>query len=83
MEKLNSSNIKLIMQFLHKIIIPVKTIKGSSNQENLALINKEEENEEYILLIIEIIWADYNNYFHYKNIEGILNFIKIVYNKSS
>ena len=40
--------------------------------ENLSFKQKEEYNFEDILFINEIISVDYNNYFHYKNIQRIL-----------
>ena len=42
----------------------------------------KEKNED-ILLIIKIISIDYNNYFHYQNIERISKYCKEIYDNNS
>ena len=81
--KENSFNFEEIKNLLGTIVIPFKKNINDLNEEELFNnIKKEEKNDDF-LLIIEIIWADYINYFHFKNIERILKYIKIMYNKYS
>ena len=47
-------------------------------KDNFTLTNDNEKNED-ISLIYQIIAKNYHNYFHYKNIEKILNYVKKEY----
>ena len=80
------NNIEFIKITLAKCIIPIKDKedkniinedckeqKEENIKKNQVTIN-EEYNFEDILFINEIISVDYNNYFHYKNIQRILQY---------
>ena len=59
-----------------------KYIENNNNNnliDDVFLLNKSKENND-ILLINKIISEDYINYFHYKNIEKILDYIRDTYN---
>ena len=72
--------IKKIIQYIDINII--NNDKFIENENNLItddfLLNKNIENKD-ILLINQIISEEYLNYFHYKNIENILNYLKNTY----
>jgi len=71
MRKSYLSNIKEIKKHLKNIIIPIKETKIDLIQEDYDFFSKQGKNDD-IFLITEIISVDYNNFFHYKNIERIL-----------
>ena len=87
MSKTNAFNIKKIKDFLYSILIPLDNYNLNLNDlkdEDIIFPNKEEENNNDIKLIKEIILADnYKNYFHYKNIERIVNYFEGTYNIKS
>ena len=70
--------IKEIRKLFNNIIIPLKEPKDILFQKDFAFFKDEEKNED-IVLISAIISFDYNNYFHYKNIERILDYLKKYY----
>ena len=62
-----------IRNILGVYIIPIKEEENIINEKNLD-INKVNKDNNDILLIYDIISLNYNNYFHYKNIENILSY---------
>ena len=70
--KIKSRNYVLkIRRILSAHIIPILEEENINNEKNLDLIKEHKDNND-ILLIYDIIASNYNNYFHYKNIENIL-----------
>ena len=81
-KKILSSYIRLIKKEEGKLNIEIKDDDNNKIINN-SLENKEKEDNNYdIFLIFIIISTDYNNYFHYKNIEGFENYCKINYFKN-
>ena len=62
-----------IRNILMTYIIPIKEEENIGNKNGLD-IKKENKDNNDILLIYDIVSLNYNNYFHYKNIEKILNY---------
>ena len=69
--------IKNIIEYIDKCIIN-NDINNPINKD-FSITNFNEKSED-ILLIYQIISKDYNNYFHYKNIEKILVYLIKEYN---
>ena len=62
-----------IRNILRSYIIPIKEEENIGDEKNLDNKKENKDNND-ILLIYDIISFDYNNYFHYKNIEQILSY---------
>ena len=70
--KVKSKNsILKIKRILGTHIIPILEEENINKEKNLDIIKNHKDNND-ILLIYDIIASNYNNYFHYKNIENIL-----------
>ena len=72
-------NEKIINNNDNKLDIKNNNIENQQNNFNDNDIMKEEDKNEDILLIVKIISIDYNNYFHYQNIEGISKYCSEIY----
>ena len=69
------NNITTIKKILDKHIIHINDeIEINNNDEKNKIYENISDNIADILLIIKIISINFNNYFHYKNIEGILDY---------
>ena len=64
----------LIRKVFKILVIPLKEEENIINENNID-IKKEKEDNFDICLIYNIISLDYNNYFHYKNVENILIYL--------
>lgn len=80
-KKILSSYIRLIKKDEGKLNIEIKDDDNNKIINNSLENKKKEDNNYDIFLIFIIISTDYNNYFHYKNIEGFENYCKKIISK--